>query len=648
MGKFLDNCRISQKLLIGFGSLLACMFVVMLAGINGLRRVNDSVGVLATRSTPGLVALNKFAFLSGQSRINTYRAAGLSGEKRQAALKDVETFAHGAEDALADYKKTLGDPEQEKRFGELTSGWSEYRSAWSAALDKLQTGDGDTSFQAVEKGTSAVFRGRVKAGLISLMEWNDKNAQSVNVLADHTVASTNSTIWIVGFLALAAGAALGTVISRRISAPLKIVGARLEKLRSCCVKSMVEAMQAVERGDLTIAVVPQTTPVEVDSKDEAGQMARTFNEMLGMMQSMIVSYESARVSLGALVRDISRTADDVQAASQSLAATAEQSGTAANEIAGGSEKLAQSATTAAGVMDELAAQVNAVNLSSATQQGQVEKAGKALAEAEAGIESVAKAAETMAAAANEGNDAVERTVASMSKVQDRVTYSAERIQELDERGKQIGHIVQSIESIAGQTNLLALNAAIEAARAGEHGRGFAVVADEVRKLAEQAANATQEIASLIDGVTATVGQTVKAIEETKLEVENGSHMSAQAGGLLVQILSASAQVAAQSQEVSATTQAASATMRQVATSARENQANAKEMAVGTERVTGAITGVAAVSEETAAGAEELTASVEEVACSATSLSNMSNELKSLVAQFKVEDQPQDAKLRLAA
>ena len=120
----------------------------------------------------------------------------------------------------------------------------------------------------------------------------------------------------------------------------------------------------------------------------------------------------------------------------------------------------------------------------------------------------------MSASAHEGNAAVLATVSAMTRVQSRVSYSSEKVQELDHKGAQIGQIIKSIRAISEQTNLLALNAAIEAARAGDQGRGFAVVADEVRKLAEEAGKATEEISQLISSVTHTVRDTVEAIEST--------------------------------------------------------------------------------------------------------------------------------------
>ncbi len=448
--------------------------------------------------------------------------------------------------------------------------------------------------------------------------------------------------------ALVSGVFLGRFISTRITRPLNAVGSRLEELRGSTVSRMGEAMNALKDGDLTNSVVVETKPVDIKSKDEAGMMARSFNEMLDTMNGMVESYEQARSSLNALVGTIVSSANTVQSTSQDLAATAEQSGGAARDIAMGSIDLARSASSANQVMDGFNLQVAAVSSSSEVQESQVREAARALEEAEAGIVGVAHAAEEMAAAANAGNAAVEQTIQAMDRVKERVGYSANRIQDLDAKGRQIGRIVLSIESIAEQTNLLALNAAIEAARAGEHGRGFAVVADEVRKLAELAANATKEISTLIESVTVTVGETVKAIEVTQQEVASSTTQSFEAGVHLKEIMTISEQVAAQSQEVSATTQTATVVMTTVAEAAKKNFQMAKEMGEGATNIAHSIAGVAAISEESSAGAEQLNATIGDVADAAIRLNEMSGSLMATVTKFKTESGVPRKALKLVA
>lgn len=457
--------------------------------------------------------------------------------------------------------------------------------------------------------------------------------------------------WAIGILAvgLVLVLFLATRLAKSILTPISDLSARFKSLTECCLTGVGNSIEAMCRGDLTLRTTPVTTPVEIRSNDEIGKLSGQFNVMLGMAQKVISDLTSAQENLSDLVRSVGQSSGRVAEASghlnmastesaevasemartiQHVAQAADQTANASQQIARASEQLAGNATEASAAMEQLAEAIELVLKGSQQQQSAAEKATQV---------------------AEEGANAVEHTITSMDRIQKQVTASAEAVRDLGEQQEKIGAIVQTIDEIAEQTNLLALNAAIEAARAGEQGRGFAVVADEVRKLAERSSEATKEIAGLIENVSNGVNQAISAMEASASEVSQGTAHSDAASKALTAI---------------------DAAIRAVRDLSEKSEKAVEDMMRNTDTVTNSITSVASVSEETAAAAQQMsatteevsasaqqvTASVEEQTASASEVANMSsnlaqeaNELSNLVAQFKIESGSSSAPpLRIAA
>lgn len=217
----------------------------------------------------------------------------------------------------------------------------------------------------------------------------------------------------------------------------------------------------------------------------------------------------------------------------------------------------------------------------------------------------AEASKKAGEVAQDGGTVVEKTIVGMNRIADFVEKASEKIQALGKSSEQIGEIIQVIDDIANQTNLLALNAAIEAARAGEQGRGFAVVADEVRKLAERTTKATKEISDMIKQIQGVTDNVVQSMHEGSSEVDNGKNLANKAGDSLKQIILTSGEV----QDVVA----------QVA-SASEEQSSTSEI------ISRNVESISKVTNENAAG-------IQQIAGSADELNKMTDNLKELLTQF---------------
>jgi len=481
-----------------------------------------------------------------------------------------------------------------------------------------------------------------------------------------TEVALSETQWVlvaVMGVALTVGLGLGFLISRGITRPLQQVTRMSQQVADVDLSTLVSELEAMAQGDLTRNFVVQAQELPVTSQDEVGRMASAFNTIVARLQAAGQAFSEMTARLGAAINQVADNAASVGSASSQLAAAAGQAGQATSQIAStvqqvarGTTQQTEGITKTAASMEQMKRAIDGVAQGAQEQGKAVGRAAAVTAQLSTVIEQVTANADavsrdsaTAAEAARVGAQKVEDTVQGMNNIRTKVGVSAARVQEMSERSDQIGVIVETIDDIASQTNLLALNAAIEAARAGEHGKGFAVVADEVRKLAERSSTATKEIGGLIRGIQKTVTEAMRAMAEGGQEVEQGALRANEAGQALADILKAAQAV---NRQAEATRQAAGqmealstdmvGATDTVSAVVEENTAATEEMATGSVGVLQAIENIASVSEENSAAveevsasAEEMSAQVEEVNASAQSLADMAAQLQQVVAGFKL-------------
>ena len=380
-------------------------------------------------------------------------------------------------------------------------------------------------------------------------------------------------------------------------------------------RGMSRAAEQIADGDLTVRVAP---------KSEQDALGNAFVTMTDNLTDILGSVNTASTSLANAKGQLATAADEAAAASGQVATTTGQ-------VAEGTGDQARS-------VQDVNASVDKVTSSAAAIE---EQAKRSVAEAAVTMAERANGAADSAtqaiATARDGAGAVEKTVEGMERIRSTVASASEEIRKLGERSAEIGKIVAVIDDIAAQTNLLALNAAIEAARAGEQGRGFAVVADEVRKLAERVVGATKEIADLIGGVQESVDSSVTAMEEGAAQTEAGAQVAAEAGDSLRGILSAVEAITSEIQQLSrdsGTLESAGGEMVELI----------GEVLSELRSVSDAVTSIASVAqensastEEVSAAAQEMSAQVAEVKDAAVSVGHMADELATQVAKFRLQD-----------
>jgi methyl-accepting chemotaxis protein len=351
-------------------------------------------------------------------------------------------------------------------------------------------------------------------------------------------------------------------------------------------------------------------------------------------------------------------------ASRQLTIASDQAGNATRQIATSSQQVARGAAEQASALQEtlkaveqLSRAIDQIAKGAQEQAQMIEKNVGVVSQISSAVTQVASSAQQASHGARETSESAQKgaemsreTVKGMENIKRTMDAASVKVNGLGERSKEIGKIVAAIDDIADQTNLLALNAAVEAARAGEQGRGFAVVADEVRKLAERSQEATKEIADLIGGIQGGVNDTVAAMEKGVREVDSGYELANKAGQSLEDILlranemgvqveqisSAAEELTAMSSEMVKLSDNISAIVEENTAATGEMAATAKQVSKSVEEVAGVAEENSAATEEVSAAAEEISAQVQQVVSSGTALSKMATDFDKLTETYKLK------------
>lgn len=517
----LKNSSISIKLAAGFGAVLVFLIITSVISIVNLSALNGKINEIVENR----VAKVKLAVAVDKELNSIFRnIQGMLMQNDEAgrdlAKKRLEEARTKYRAAIKQLEETTTEPDGKALIENLKKLIAEGVVIINKVNEMSAAGKHADASSLYLNTYDAKMVPRFLDATSAIVKYQDDKLKEANAAAENAYNTSRMIILISGVCAVIVGFLIAYILTVSIRKPLN---------------DAVEAMGRVAAGDLTVKV-------DADRTDEIGRMLSSIKDMITRLSQLIGNIKTTTASLAS-------GAEELSASSEEISRNMNDQSSRASQIATAAEEMSQTVIDVA------------------------RNAG-----------SIADSASQAASKAKNGENSVYQTITEVNEIATTVRDTSELMKTLGDRSNQIGEIVSVINDIADQTNLLALNAAIEAARAGEQGRGFAVVADEVRKLAERTAKATAEISTMIRTIQDEVHGAVDSMESATSRVASGVALATEAGNTLREIVTSVDGLQSMVQQIASATEQMSSVSEHVSSDVQNVASSSKEISMGSEQI----------------------------------------------------------------
>lgn len=569
--KFLRNLSISKKLLI---IIIASALGLCSIGTLGISYINEMAKGSNVMYKDNLLHLNKIMQIRVNARASdAYTLEALvtkSPERTKELNNEISSAWEEIDSIIAEIEKTDLTKEEINLNEQYKQRAQELANNRDKVMELAASNKNEEAY-SLYMGAVEENRAAVNDILKEMQNYNLENADSINNENNDKKQEVLVFVASIAIVVLLILVTLSIIITRMIVRPIKEVKGLL-----------IEA----ENGDFT-------GKGNYESKDEIGELTASYNNMTNSLQAVFITVQDSSQQVASASEQLSASAEQNSNASEHITLTVQ-------ELASGSDKQLDTVENSFRVMKDITNHTKTISKHT---------------------EEITKDALQASTLSTEGNKAIQKVNEQMNSIYENVNSLSKAVGNLDARSNEISQITNVITGISAQTNLLALNAAIEAARAGEHGKGFAVVADEVRKLAEESTNSTEQISNLIQLIQNDTNLTLKTMEKAAEEVQSGLNVVSVAGSSFEKIEQAVNGVVSQIEDISD---------------------SLKKLSNGTLSVNDSIENVSNVAQETSAitqnisaATQEQLASMEEITSSSMALAKLADDLQVIINQFKI-------------
>ncbi|SDB83045.1 methyl-accepting chemotaxis protein [Pelagirhabdus alkalitolerans] len=560
--------KVKGKLITSYLSIVLLLVVVAVVAMMSLGNVNNYNELLYRNRVEPLALVAETIQLAENTRV--HMLSGVTEEDSSRAGSAIENADH-VDELIQTYQSGNLEPQEAELVETIERNWDIYSSSVRSNAQMLINDEFEDAAICIVDGGDA-FR-TFRSNLEELRNYNLAYAEQDYNESRQTYEMAQLIVIAIAIGAIIFAIALGIFMGQSTSRPLSDLSKR---------------MKEIANGTLTGAAL------KTKRKDEFAELIGSTNQMQEDLRSVIESVSDASENVSSASEELTQSAEEVREGSEQIASTMQ-------ELSTGSETQATTVSGLSEKMDQFLRRIKASNDDA---------------------KSVSSESKTVIEKTDDGYQMMEQSIQQMTTIDSIVQDAVKKVEGLDKQSQQVSKLVDVIQDIAEQTNLLALNAAIEAARAGEHGKGFAVVADEVRKLAEDVSNSVREITTIINGIQTETNTVVNALENGYKEVNEGTTQLAKTGENFTSINDSINQMVAKIDKVTTNLTEITEESAQINESIEEIASISEESAAGVE--------------QTAASSEESLSSMEEITSSAESLAELAENLSKEVSHFNVK------------
>lgn len=627
--RWFKNLKVAAKLLVSFAIMSFLVGLVGYVGIHDMSTINGMLKSLYENETMGISHIKgaNSNLIAHERAVRNYILSTSESERKQ-RLDDMKTYESKMLAEISAATPLIKSEKGKQLLSKFWPAWQAYKSMTNkiialAAATKVSTQN--KKVVDLVNGDGQTVADQVDTIMNQIAQDHEANGQVAYVQSDLIYNKSRNILITLVLGSLALGILFGVFISRLFSKPI----VALEK-----------AAGKVAGGDTDVSV-------EIVSKDEIGKLGTSFNVMVGNIKTAMQEVRDKSEAAETAAREAEEAKAQAEKQSEYLSESVESILSEMDKFAEGDltvkldivndddigklfsgfnksvtnihqmiqqlqesiETTASAATQISSSSEELAAGVQEQSAQSSEVAAAVEEMTRTIIENSNNATGTAQVAKENGKMAHDGGDIVQETTKKMREIASVVSNSAATVERLGVSSQEISEIISVIDDIADQTNLLALNAAIEAARAGEQGKGFAVVADEVRKLAERTTQATKKIEEMIKAIQSETSEAVDSMKRGTREVEEGMKLADRAGEALERIV--------------AETQRSVDMINQIAAASEEQSATSEQISRNVEAIS-------SVSNESAAG-------VSQIAHSADDLNRLTENLRNLISRFRIDN-----------